>query len=93
MPNHPRSAAVRFLAANIGHLFTTEQVDAKTRQVWDPGPRTLTQHGRRFFMGESQVDITPTHQVTGLTPDTLVLDWHDEGGCRIHTTTYRLVRL
>ena len=91
-----KAEATRWLHAHVGQDIDTVQIrtwgDKGLTATWAPGPRPLTAFGKTgFVLGQSHVVISRTHVITGVSPTALVMEWHDEDGTLIHTTTYRVV--
>lgn len=85
-----KASVRRFFEDHVGAVLTTRQVypDGAT---WEPGPRTLTANGRRFFLDGSQVrPDDPGHTVIEQTETSVTIAWidRDAGMREIHRTTY-----
>lgn len=86
-----KAAATRWLSANVG--ATVETVQTRTNGgVWNPGPRTLTRSGNVFTLKGSRVTLDAFTDVLSVSPDALVIDWHDEDGRIFHVTKYSIVK-
>ena len=84
-----KAEAKRWLSANIRKEIHTRQIDARTGREWNPPARFLWQAGTRFVLDSSDVRcFTPNHTVTDISPDHFTVEWRDENGNVIHTTTY-----
>lgn len=82
-----KAAAMRWLGARVGGEINTVQV-RPSGITWEPGVRTLTREGNAFLLDGSRVSLTANHVVTDIDDRRLVMEWQDEDGVRIHSTTY-----
>lgn len=87
MSTPTKAAAIRWLAARVGMRIDTSQVRSGGA-AWLPGPRDLRMIGGVFTLDGSRVMIDRNTNVLVVGDDCLILEWTDEGGNVIHTTTY-----
>lgn len=86
-----RAAATRWLADRVGQQVSTKQVIASNGRTWEPGVRTIARRGKvTFTLDGSEVRITSSHVPLSITSTALVVEWRDERGSLIHTTTYEV---
>lgn len=86
-----RAEAARWLDAHLGCTIETIQT-SPDHGTWMPLDRTLSKRSKAaWLLDGSTVVLSPTHTVSALSDEILTLQWHDEAGALIHTTTYRVV--
>jgi predicted oxidoreductase len=83
-----KAAARRWFEARDGQTVTTLQV-RPSGITWDPGPRVVEMFGRKIRLDGSTVQFGPDHVVLEVTESSVRVEWQDDDGTAIHTTTYR----